>query len=88
MSNEGTWNIEMGIENLVAIVLIAQLPTRGRSVGDRDISATDQPKPRSSFGVVRSGTALSRSSYRRAAWQTSWCRLLMGLQHKTAHQAL
>lgn len=37
MSNKGTWNIEMGIENLVAIVLIAQLPTHGRSVGDRGI---------------------------------------------------
>lgn len=56
MSNKGTWNIEMGFENLVAIVLIAQLPMHGRSVGDRDILATDNPMPRSSSVVITSGT--------------------------------
>lgn len=61
MSNKGTWNIEMGFENLVAIVLIAQLPTHGRSVGDRDISATDKPMPRSSSVVITS-VVMSRSS--------------------------
>ena len=62
MSNKGTWDIEMCIENLVVIVVITQLPTHGRSVGDRDRSATDKPMPRSSFVIITSGTSLSRSS--------------------------
>lgn len=62
MSNKGTWNIEIGIEKLVVIVLITKLPTHGRSVRDRDISATDKPMPRSSFVVITSGTPSSRSS--------------------------
>lgn len=38
----------MGIENLVVMV-IAQFPAQGRTVGGRDISAADRPTVRASL---------------------------------------
>lgn len=52
----------MGTENLVVMVLTALLPSQGRTIGDRDLSAADRPMPRASFVVRTSGSPLSRSS--------------------------
>lgn len=52
----------MGIENVLVIVLTAQLPAQGTTVGDSDLSAVDRPMPRASFVVRTSGSPLSRSS--------------------------
>lgn len=52
----------MDIENIVAIVLIAQLPVHGRTVGDRDILAAHKPMPRSSSVAITAGNPWSRSS--------------------------
>lgn len=57
-----TWNVEMSTENLVVIVLIAQLLAQGRSVGNRDMLATDKPMPVSPFVVITSATPLSRAA--------------------------